>query len=64
MNSKQSRGRRSLGEVFRVPLWLGVLSAVGLVSALIADGWFDWFSSAALATPLLVIAWQLRQRTL
>ena len=60
MNGKQSRGRRSLGEVFRVPLWLGVLSAVGLVLALIADGWLDWLSSLALAVPLLVIGWQLR----
>lgn len=48
--------------VFRVPLILGLLSAVGLVSALLANGVWDWLSWCALATPLLAIVWAFRYR--
>lgn len=60
--SAKPRRRRPLDEVFRIPLLLGLLSAAGLVAALIGDGWFDAFSFAALAVPVLVIGWCWRAR--
>jgi len=35
---------------------LGLLSATGLVSALVSDGWGDTWSWLALGVPLLVVA--------
>lgn len=46
--------RRSLGEVFRWPLVIGVISLIGLVSALLADGFWDGVSWTALSVPVAV----------
>jgi hypothetical protein len=43
--------------VFGVPILLGILSAVGLLSALFADGFWDALSWVGLGAPLVVIAW-------
>ena len=43
--------------LWRVPAALGVLTAVGLVAALLADGGVDVLSSLALAAPLATAAW-------
>lgn len=51
----QSQNQRSLQEIFRVPMILALLSALGLVSALVGDGIFDWFSWLALAVPVAII---------
>lgn len=50
--------------VFRVPFVLGVLTAFGLVSALVGDDAWDALSWAALLVPLaaVVIAWRRRVR--
>lgn len=39
------------------PLLLGLLSASGLVSALVSDGWGDAWSWFALGLPVAVMAW-------
>jgi hypothetical protein len=39
-----------------------VSSIVGLVAALLGDGWLDAISWAGLSVPLLVIAWAFRFR--
>ncbi|MDN3922072.1 hypothetical protein [Roseateles violae] len=39
------------------PLALGVLSASGLLSALVSDHWGDVWSWFALGFPVLVMAW-------
>ncbi|WP_238139715.1 hypothetical protein [Roseateles aquatilis] len=39
------------------PLALGVLSASGLLSALVSDDWGDVWSWVALGVPVLLIAW-------
>lgn len=51
----QSQSQRSLKEIFRVPMILALLSALGLISALVGDGIFDWFSWLALAVPVAII---------
>jgi hypothetical protein len=48
---------RTALQIFRVPIVLGVLSAIGLLSALLGDSIWDAVSWAALGVPCLVIAW-------
>jgi len=43
--------------VWLAPASLGLLTAVGLVSALLADGLADVLSWAALSAPLLAALW-------
>lgn len=57
------RARRSLAQVFAVPLLLLVASLAGLILGLMGDGVPDLASSALLATPLLAIAHAWRRRT-
>ena len=45
----------SVARTFRVPLALAVVSAVGLVSALVGDGVWDALSWVALGTPIAVV---------
>ncbi len=48
---------RSALKVFAVPIVLGVLSAIGLLAALLGDDWWDAVSWAALGIPCAVMAW-------
>ncbi len=43
--------------VWAVPTVIGVISLVGLITALLGDGIEDWIGWAGLAIPLAVIAW-------
>lgn len=52
---KRSTPPYSLGQIFRTPLWIGLLSMVGLIGALVGDGWWDALSWLALAVPLWVV---------
>ncbi|MBP7335146.1 hypothetical protein [Niveispirillum sp.] len=54
--------RRSLWAVFAAPILIAVLSIVGLVAALTGDGWRDALSWAALAVPVLAVAWAMAAR--
>lgn len=49
-------------QIWGVPVVLGVLSLVGLVLALVSDGWGDWLSALALAVPAAVALWGFRSR--
>ena len=62
MNSVKSKAALARAPVFRVPLILGIASAVGLISALLADGVWDAVSWVTLAMPLLAVAWACRYR--
>lgn len=48
--------RRGLWMIFRWPLLIGLLAALGLLSALLGDGLYDVVSWLALGLPLLVVA--------
>lgn len=58
--------RRGLWMIFRWPLLIGLLAALGLLSALLGDGLYDVVSWLALGLPLLVVAairaWQRGNR--
>jgi hypothetical protein len=46
-------------QIWGAPITLGVVSAVGLVAALLADGLWDVLSWIALAVPVAVSVWGL-----
>lgn len=41
---------------------IGVLTAVGLLSALLGDGIWDWLSALLLSLPVFASAWFARRR--
>jgi hypothetical protein len=47
--------RQSLRQIFVVPLAIGILSSIGLVTALVGDGWWDGLSWIALAIPVALL---------
>lgn len=53
----------SIARIFVIPALVAVFSLLGLVVALVGDGWWDWLSWAALAVPLGVAAQAWRKRT-
>src|SRR5262249_8082954 len=53
-----TRPRLTTGEIFRWPLCLGALTAIGLASALFGDGGWDTLSWVAMAVPLAVLGWK------
>ena len=46
--------RRTFSEIFALPLAVALISLVGLLAALIGDGWWDGLSWVALAVPALL----------
>lgn len=67
MNKYESRyvrtdHQQSPGEVFNVPIWLGVASIVGLVSALLGDDVWDGLSWMAILAPIATVVWAWRRR--
>jgi len=49
--------RRWLNATFGWPVVLGVLSATGLVGALLWDGVWDWLGAVLLATSIGAVTW-------
>lgn len=64
LRAVRTEHQQSVGEVFRVPLVIGVLTAIGLVSALIGDGVWDAVSWLTILAPCAVVAlaWWLARR--
>ena len=55
--------RRSMREIFEIPILLGVLTTIGLISALVGDGVWDGVSWLALSVPVAVyLVYWLRRR--
>lgn len=54
---------RTLTQIFAAPLVIAIVSTVGLISALVGDGWWDAVSWVALGLPVLLyllFIWQSR----
>lgn len=60
--SRRSGKHYSLWQVFRWPLLLGVATVIGLVSALVADGWGDALSWVLLSLPMAVSLWYIYRK--
>jgi len=56
------RNRRTLGQIFVAPIVVGLLSAIGLVAALIGDGWWDAVSWFSLGLPVLLYLFFVMRR--
>ena len=48
------RNHRTLRQIFALPILIGILSTVGLVAALVGDGWWDGLSWASLSLPVVL----------
>jgi hypothetical protein len=59
VKSHHAVGSRSLRAIFAAPALLGVLTAAGLMSALLGDDIWDALSWLMLAAPIAVVAWYL-----
>lgn len=55
--SARHRSAAVFGKLWGWPIALGLLSASGLLSALVSDHWGDWWSWFALGLPVLVMVW-------
>ena len=45
--------------VYRIPVWLGVITCVGLGAGVLGDDLWDLVSWAGLAIPLVILVWFL-----
>ena len=52
-------GTKTLGEIFFVPMLIGILSLIGLIAALVGDGVWDAVSWASLGIPVIVTVWMI-----
>ena len=57
MTESFQRTGRSWKQVFGIPIVLGILSAIGLISALLGDDIWNALSWLALGVPCAVIVW-------
>lgn len=66
MTQSSRPARQTLRQIFAAPLVIGVLSTVGLISALVGDGIWDGLSWLSLAVPCVLpvafIAWPRKRR--
>ena len=46
-------------QIWSGPIIIGVVSAIGLLSALLGDGIWDAVSWASLSAPMAIIAWHV-----
>lgn len=56
-----TNGPLSTLQIWGIPIVMGVMSAIGLLSALLGDGIWDVLSWTALATPVAVTLWCIGQ---
>lgn len=53
---------RAFWRLWGVPLLLALCTAVGLLAALLGDGWWDGLSAVMLGAPVLAPAWAILKR--
>jgi hypothetical protein len=56
------KNHRTLGQIFAAPIAVGALSIVGLLAALVGDGWRDAVSWLSLALPILLYLFFVTRR--
>ncbi len=57
-----SKRKHRFRALWGAPLVIGLLSLIGLVSALAGDGLADWLSWLGLAVPVATVIWAMRRR--
>jgi hypothetical protein len=58
--TRSQRARRSFWQVFGAPIMLGLVSTIGLIAALVGNGFYDALSWITLSIPVAVILKYLR----
>ncbi|WP_013503329.1 hypothetical protein [Rhodopseudomonas palustris] len=55
------RASHTTAQIFAAPVAIGVITALGLTTALLGDGLWDWISWIALSLPVAVaiVYWQI-----
>lgn len=61
-DSGLTNARQPLSRIFAVPAVLGILTTIGLLSALIGDGIFDGLSWLTLAAPIAIPVYCIHAR--
>jgi len=56
------RSNRIVRSTFFLPAVIALASSIGLVAALVGDGWMDGISWLGLAAPLLAVGWAISRR--
>ena len=56
------RNHKTLWQIFAAPIFIGVLSTVGLITALVGDDWWDGVSWLTLALPVLLYFFYVLRR--
>ena len=61
---KPRKAAHTTAQIFAAPLAIAIITALGLTTALLGDGVWDWISWAALSLPVAVavVYWQLSAR--
>ncbi|MEO5955751.1 MAG: hypothetical protein ABIR36_08710 [Nitrospiraceae bacterium] len=54
---------RTARQIWGLPIALGLVSAVGLLAALLGDGIWDVVSWSSLAAPVIAVVWHLARPT-
>lgn len=57
LQANKKGGPKTPGQIFAVPLVLGIVSAAGLIAALVGDGFLDAVSWVTLALPCAAGIW-------
>lgn len=57
-NTDRNRTNTSLRQMWQTPLVVAAITLVGLIAALVGDGWHDTVSWAGLAVPVGLVAWK------
>ncbi|WP_420135338.1 hypothetical protein [Rhodopseudomonas sp.] len=62
--TKPRRASHTTAQIFAAPLAIGIITALGLTTALLGDGLWDWMSWIALSLPVAVamVYWHLGSR--
>jgi hypothetical protein len=56
----KQRPVNSVSAIYRIPLQIAAITGIGLASALLGDGVWDWLSWLSLAVPIVLttVYWQ------
>jgi len=62
MTAKSRKKPQSLNQIFAIPALIGLASGIGLVAALLDDGWWDIIGWLGLAiAPLIAIVYLFKR---
>ncbi|MCI2809150.1 hypothetical protein [Eoetvoesiella caeni] len=58
IDNNRTRSNSKIRQMWQAPIIVALITLVGLIAALVGDGWHDALSWAALTVPVALIAWK------